>query len=77
MLRDAVIGDDVVVRPYSVMDQSRVAAGADVGPFARLRPGADIRERAHIGNFVEVKKAVVHEGTRRLGREFSSAAIRR
>ena len=35
-----------------------------IGPFSRLRPGADIRSGAHIGNFVEVKKSVVHEGAK-------------
>jgi bifunctional UDP-N-acetylglucosamine pyrophosphorylase/glucosamine-1-phosphate N-acetyltransferase len=64
VLRDTVIGDDVVIRPYSALDQARVASHADVGPFARLRPGADIRAHAHIGNFVEVKNAVVHEGAK-------------
>src|SRR5262249_43194299 len=34
------------------------------GPFARLRPGADIRARAHVGNFVEIKKSVIHEGAK-------------
>jgi bifunctional UDP-N-acetylglucosamine pyrophosphorylase/glucosamine-1-phosphate N-acetyltransferase len=61
VLRDTVIGDDVTIRAYSALDQARVASKADVGPFARLRPGADIRAGAHIGNFVEVKNAVVHE----------------
>jgi bifunctional UDP-N-acetylglucosamine pyrophosphorylase/glucosamine-1-phosphate N-acetyltransferase len=64
VLRDTVVGDDVVIRPYSALDQARVASHADVGPFARLRPGADIRAHAHIGNFVEVKNAVVHEGAK-------------
>ncbi len=64
VLRDSVIGDDVVIRAYSALDRARVASHADVGPFARLRPGADIRAHAHIGNFVEVKNAVVHEGAK-------------
>jgi bifunctional UDP-N-acetylglucosamine pyrophosphorylase/glucosamine-1-phosphate N-acetyltransferase len=46
------------------MASSRVGTGAQVGPFARLRPGADIRAGAHIGNFVEVKNSVVHEGAK-------------
>jgi bifunctional UDP-N-acetylglucosamine pyrophosphorylase/glucosamine-1-phosphate N-acetyltransferase len=46
------------------LDSSRVGDKAHVGPFARLRPGADIRAGAHIGNFVEVKNSVVHEGAK-------------
>jgi bifunctional UDP-N-acetylglucosamine pyrophosphorylase / glucosamine-1-phosphate N-acetyltransferase len=64
VVRDSQIGDDVVIREYSALDRARVAAHADVGPFARLRPGADIRAHAHIGNFVEVKNAIVHEGAK-------------
>jgi bifunctional UDP-N-acetylglucosamine pyrophosphorylase / glucosamine-1-phosphate N-acetyltransferase len=64
VVRDSQIADDVVIREYSALDRARVGAHADVGPFARLRPGADIRSRAHIGNFVEVKNAVVHEGAK-------------
>ncbi|HTU33809.1 MAG TPA: bifunctional UDP-N-acetylglucosamine diphosphorylase/glucosamine-1-phosphate N-acetyltransferase GlmU [Candidatus Acidoferrum sp.] len=64
ILRDARIEDDVAVGAHSILDQCRVSASAIVGPFARLRPGADIRSGAHIGNFVEVKNSVVHEGAK-------------
>lgn len=53
-----------VVRAFSHLEGARVAAGAVVGPYARLRPGADIGPDAHIGNFVEVKKAVVGQGAK-------------
>ncbi|HEY0703530.1 MAG TPA: bifunctional UDP-N-acetylglucosamine diphosphorylase/glucosamine-1-phosphate N-acetyltransferase GlmU [Candidatus Acidoferrales bacterium] len=64
VLHDAQLGDDVVVEAHTTIHASRVADGATVGPFARLRPGSDIRAGAHIGNFVEVKNAVVHEGAK-------------
>lgn len=64
VLRDARVDDDVVIGAHSILEESRVAAGARVGPFARLRPGADIRSGAHIGNFVEVKNSVIHEGAK-------------
>jgi bifunctional UDP-N-acetylglucosamine pyrophosphorylase / glucosamine-1-phosphate N-acetyltransferase len=64
VLQDTTLGDDVEIRAYSALDRAKVASHADVGPFARLRPGADIRSHAHIGNFVEVKNAVVHEGAK-------------
>jgi bifunctional UDP-N-acetylglucosamine pyrophosphorylase/glucosamine-1-phosphate N-acetyltransferase len=64
VLRDTRVDDDAFIGAHSVLDSSRVASAAQVGPFSRLRPGADIRAGAHIGNFVEVKNAVVHEGAK-------------
>jgi bifunctional UDP-N-acetylglucosamine pyrophosphorylase/glucosamine-1-phosphate N-acetyltransferase len=64
VLRDTRLDDEVIIGAHSVLDSSRVADKAHVGPFARLRPGADIRAGAHIGNFVEVKNSVVHEGAK-------------
>jgi len=57
ILKNCVIGDDVVVSPYSIIDDATLAATSSVGPFARLRPGAQLDEGAHVGNFVEMKKA--------------------
>ncbi len=54
-LRDCTVDDGVTIEPYSVLDAARVAAGCRVGPFARLRPGTRLMERARVGNFVEVK----------------------
>jgi bifunctional UDP-N-acetylglucosamine pyrophosphorylase/glucosamine-1-phosphate N-acetyltransferase len=53
-----------VIRSFSHLEGAVVRAGAIVGPFARLRPGADIGEDAHIGNFVEVKKVKVGKGAK-------------
>ncbi len=64
VLNDARVEDGVIIGAHSILEQSRVGAGARVGPFARLRPGADIRAGAHIGNFVEVKNSVIHEGAK-------------
>jgi bifunctional UDP-N-acetylglucosamine pyrophosphorylase/glucosamine-1-phosphate N-acetyltransferase len=61
---DSVIADNVVVKDCSVIEESRVASGASIGPFAHLRPGSLIGERARIGNFVEVKKSTVGEGSK-------------
>jgi bifunctional UDP-N-acetylglucosamine pyrophosphorylase/glucosamine-1-phosphate N-acetyltransferase len=58
------LDDDVTVGAHSNLDSCRLATRAQVGPFSRLRPGADIRAGAHIGNFVEVKNSVVHEGAK-------------
>jgi bifunctional UDP-N-acetylglucosamine pyrophosphorylase/glucosamine-1-phosphate N-acetyltransferase len=53
-----------VIRAFSHLEGAVVRAGAVVGPYARLRPGADIGEEAHIGNFVEVKKVKVGPGAK-------------
>ena len=53
-----------VIRAFSHLEGAIVRAGALIGPYARLRPGADIGEEAHIGNFVEVKKVKVGKGAK-------------
>ncbi|MBV8962982.1 MAG: bifunctional UDP-N-acetylglucosamine diphosphorylase/glucosamine-1-phosphate N-acetyltransferase GlmU [Hyphomicrobiales bacterium] len=52
------------IRAFSHVEGAQVASGAIIGPFARLRPGADIGEEAHIGNFVEVKNARIGPGAK-------------
>lgn len=63
-LKDCEIGDNVVIKPNSLIDDARVGAGAEIGPFARLRPGTVLAENVHIGNFVETKKAVIGKGSK-------------
>ena len=53
-----------VIRAFSHLEGAVVRSGALIGPYARLRPGADIGEEAHIGNFVEVKKVKVGRGAK-------------
>ncbi len=60
---DSVIGADSVIN-HSQLEQAIVAEDCKIGPFARLRPKADIRKGAQIGDFVEVKNAVVGAGTK-------------
>src|SRR5713101_8359491 len=64
LLTDAQLADGVTIEPYSVIASSRIDSGAVVGPFARLRPDNHVRAGAHIGNFVELKKTVMGEGTK-------------
>ncbi|WP_417239520.1 bifunctional UDP-N-acetylglucosamine diphosphorylase/glucosamine-1-phosphate N-acetyltransferase GlmU [Celeribacter halophilus] len=52
------------IRAFSHFEGCHVSMGATVGPFARLRPGAELANNAHIGNFVEVKNAQIGEGTK-------------
>ncbi len=63
-LKDCEIGDNVIIKPNSLIDEAKVGAGAEVGPFARLRPGTVLAENVHIGNFVETKKAVLGKGSK-------------
>ena len=58
------IADDVTVHAFSHLEGCQVAAGANIGPYARLRPEAEIGEGARIGNFVEVKKARIEDGAK-------------
>jgi bifunctional UDP-N-acetylglucosamine pyrophosphorylase/glucosamine-1-phosphate N-acetyltransferase len=64
VISDSQIGDTVLVRPGCIIDQSQVAAGAQLGPYAHLRPGSEIGEGAHVGNFVETKKTRLGRGSK-------------
>ena len=61
-LKDVRIGPGAEIKEFSHIDQARVDAGCQVGPFARLRPGTHLKAQARVGNFVEVKKAVLEAG---------------
>lgn len=74
--RDAIIEPNVVfgprvtvesnatIRAFSHLEGCHVSRGSTVGPFARLRPGAELNEDVHIGNFVEIKNATIDEGAK-------------
>ncbi len=74
--RDALIGPNVIFGPgvtiesgaeikgFCHLDGCHISRGAQVGPFARLRPGAELAEDVHVGNFVEIKNAVLDEGVK-------------
>ena len=58
------VADGVRIKAFSHLERCRIAAQADIGPYARLRPGTEIGEGARIGNFVEVKKAEIRAGAK-------------
>lgn len=74
--RDCVVGPNVVfgpgvtvetgaeIRAFCHLEGCHVSRGATIGPFARLRPGAELAEDVHVGNFVEIKNAVLEEGVK-------------
>jgi len=64
IIRDARIGVGAVIHPYTHIEGAAVGAGARVGPYARLRPGTELGEEVHIGNFVEVKNSTLAKGAK-------------
>jgi bifunctional UDP-N-acetylglucosamine pyrophosphorylase/glucosamine-1-phosphate N-acetyltransferase len=58
------VADDVEIRAYCHLEGARIASGAVIGPFARLRPGAVVSKGAHVGNFVEMKQAILGPGAK-------------
>jgi len=64
VIRNAMIAADVQVQAYSHIDGAEIGRGGRIGPFARLRPGTVLAEKAHVGNFVEVKNSAVGIGSK-------------
>jgi bifunctional UDP-N-acetylglucosamine pyrophosphorylase/glucosamine-1-phosphate N-acetyltransferase len=64
VINNSVIGDGVLIRPGCVLDEAQVMKGAQLGPYSHLRPGSEIGENAHVGNFVETKKARLGKGSK-------------
>ncbi len=64
VLRDVEIGAGTHIEAFSHLQQAKVGEEARVGPYTRLRPGADLGRQTHVGNFVEIKNAVLGEGSK-------------
>jgi bifunctional UDP-N-acetylglucosamine pyrophosphorylase/glucosamine-1-phosphate N-acetyltransferase len=64
VIENSIIGDGVLVRQGTIMDSARVEREAIIGPYSHLRPGSDIGEKAHVGNFVETKKVKLGKGSK-------------
>jgi len=64
VIRNSRLGPRVVVLEHCVIEGARIGADSRIGPFARLRPEADLAEQVHIGNFVEIKKSRVEQGSK-------------
>jgi len=64
VLENCTLGNGVLIRQSCVLEDSTIADGAQIGPFAHLRPGSEIGENAHVGNFVETKKAKLGKGSK-------------
>ncbi|MDH5371214.1 MAG: bifunctional UDP-N-acetylglucosamine diphosphorylase/glucosamine-1-phosphate N-acetyltransferase GlmU [Gammaproteobacteria bacterium] len=64
VIKDSTINDGVEILPMSILDNAVVGVGSKVGPFARLRPGAELSQDTRIGNFVEIKKSFINTGSK-------------
>jgi bifunctional UDP-N-acetylglucosamine pyrophosphorylase/glucosamine-1-phosphate N-acetyltransferase len=64
VIENCTLGDKVLIRQSCVLEDSTIADGAEIGPFVHLRPGCEIGENAHLGNFVEGKKLRMGKGAK-------------
>ena len=64
VIRDCEIGDNVEIKPMSVLEEAFIEDGAIIGPFARLRPGTRLAADVHIGNYVEIKNSHIGKGSK-------------
>jgi bifunctional UDP-N-acetylglucosamine pyrophosphorylase / glucosamine-1-phosphate N-acetyltransferase len=64
ILRNCTIGANTEIKPNSIIENATIGEKCSVGPFARLRPGSEMHNDSHVGNFVEMKKSVLGEGSK-------------
>ena len=64
VISDCTIADGAVIKPYSIIEQSTIDEHVEVGPFARLRPGAILKKSSKVGNFVEIKNTQLGPGSK-------------
>ncbi|BBD09656.1 bifunctional UDP-N-acetylglucosamine diphosphorylase/glucosamine-1-phosphate N-acetyltransferase GlmU [Desulfovibrio ferrophilus] len=63
-IKDSHIGTGSIIKPFSHLEEARVDRDCQIGPYARLRPQAVVEDQARVGNFVEMKKAILHQGAK-------------
>jgi bifunctional UDP-N-acetylglucosamine pyrophosphorylase/glucosamine-1-phosphate N-acetyltransferase len=64
LLRDVVIGEQVLIKAHSVIEEAEIGNACVIGPFARIRPDTRLANDVHIGNFVEIKKSLIGQGSK-------------
>ncbi len=64
VLKDVTLGSGTRVLPYSILEGAKIGSAVTLGPFARIRSGSVIKDRAKVGNFVEIKKTTLGEGSK-------------
>jgi len=64
IIKDSRIGNDCVIKPYSVIENAELDTKVEVGPFARIRPGTHLKDNSRVGNFVEIKNTELGENSK-------------
>jgi bifunctional UDP-N-acetylglucosamine pyrophosphorylase / glucosamine-1-phosphate N-acetyltransferase len=64
VLENCIVGTGVLIRQNCILEDSQIADEAEIGPFVHLRPGCEVGEKAHLGNFVEMKKTRMGKGAK-------------
>ena len=64
VIRDSDIGNGTVIHPNCHIESSITGSDCEIGPFSRLRPGAELADHVKIGNFVEIKKSTIADGSK-------------
>jgi bifunctional UDP-N-acetylglucosamine pyrophosphorylase/glucosamine-1-phosphate N-acetyltransferase len=64
ILRDVTVGPGTQIKPFSLLEETTIGANARIGPYARTRPGTELGDEVHVGNFVEVKASTLGRGSK-------------
>ncbi len=64
VISDSTIADGCIIKPYSVIEKAVIDNNVEVGPFARLRPGTQLKQNSRVGNFVEIKNTQLGPGSK-------------
>jgi bifunctional UDP-N-acetylglucosamine pyrophosphorylase/glucosamine-1-phosphate N-acetyltransferase len=64
ILKNCTISDNVEIKPNSIIEDATIGENCSAGPFARIRPGSVMNKNSHVGNFVEMKKTTLGEGSK-------------
>ena len=64
IIKDSQLGIEVKVKPYSVIENSKIGNNSSIGPFAHVGPGAELDKKVEVGNFVEVKRSKISQKTK-------------
>jgi len=64
VIKNSTIGANCVIKPYSLIEDATIDKQAEVGPFARIRPGTHLKENSRVGNFVEIKNTQLGENSK-------------
>ena len=64
ILKDVTVGDGTEIKPFTHVEEAAIGAQARIGPYARIRPGTELDDEVHVGNFVEVKASRLGRGSK-------------